>query len=367
MSLRVTANGPHAPRAAGPLARALALALDEFVRWLLIVAVTIALFTAGRFSVTACIATVFSVYWLYGASFEAFAGGQTPGKRALRIRVVTRDGSPVGFAAASLRNIALLVDALPFAYVLGLLVMMTTQRFRRIGDVAARTVVVYADDVVEPWVEVDRGCEAVRHAPALYYGAWAVAAVPIFIVFAIALWDSPSLAAVAIWWFKPLYERIPLWIYAQRARGEPASIAQASAQWRALARGLGSMLTYRRLAPRRSYEAPVEALEGLRGAQRRGRAMVLNRSEAQPAVWATIVGVHVEAFVSTIGGFALWCALPTAHFDIESLLAIAEDPWFGWASNLIYFGAIALVGPMYAAAGCALYLHRLEALGRDRI
>ena len=363
----MTSNGPSALRAAGPLARALALVLDEFVRWLLITAVTVALLTSGRFSVAACVATMFSVYWLYGASFEAFAGGQTPGKRALRLRVVTRDGNPVGFAAASIRNIALLLDALPFAYVLGLLVMMTTQRFRRIGDVAARTVVVYADDVVEPWAEVDRGCEAVRRTPALYYGAWAATAAPIFAVLAIAFWDSPSFAAVAIWWFKPLYERIPLWIYAQRVRSEPASIALASTQWRALARGLGSMLTYRRLVPRRSYEAPIEALEGLRGAQRRGRAMVLNRSEAQPAVWATIVGVHVEAFVSTIGGFALWYAMPAARFDIESLLAIAEDPWFGWASNVIYLGAIALVGPMYAAGGCALYLHRLDTLGHDRV
>src|SRR5262249_1264033 len=116
--------------------------------------------------------------------------------------------------------------------------------------------------------------------------------------------------------------------------------------------------------PRRSFDAPIDALEGLRGSQRRGRSMVLHRSEAQPAVWATVIGVHVEAFVSTVCEFALWCAIPSARFELDSLLALSAPPWFGWASNLIYLGAIGLVGPVYAATGCALYLHRRDALKR---
>src|SRR5262249_26308927 len=158
---------------------------------------------------------------------------------------------------ASVRNVALLIDALPFAYVFGLLVMMTTRHYRRVGDLAARTRVVYADDVVEPWACADRGCDAVRAAPATFYLAWAVTAVPLFVVIAIVLWESPALAGIAIWWFKPLYERLPMWIYAERARGALASVRTALAQWRFLARGLGSMLTYRRLVPRRSFDAPI--------------------------------------------------------------------------------------------------------------
>src|SRR5262249_45219374 len=148
-------------------------------------------------------------------------------------------------------------------------------------------------------------------------------AVPLFVVIAIVLWESPALAGIAIWWFKPLYERLPMWIYAERARGALASVRTALAQWRFLARGLGSMLTYRRLVPRRSFDAPIDALEGLRGSQRRGRAMVLHRSDAQPAVWATIVGVHIEAFFSTVAEFALWCAIPSARLELDSLLALS--------------------------------------------
>jgi len=353
-------------RAAGPLVRALALAIDELVRWTVICAATVALFATGRFGVAAIVTTVLATYGLYGGLLEGFAKGQTFGKRALRIRVVRRDGASIGFVAAFVRNVLLLVDALPFAYVLGLCVMVATRRFRRIGDLVAGTVVTYAEDVVEPWSEADRGCEAVRTSPAAFYSAWCAAAVPVFVVLAIALWDWPGLAAVAIWWFKPFYERWPMWIYAQRARGEPASVAAAFAQWRTLVRGLGTMLTYRRLVPRRSFDAPIEAFEGLRGAQRRGRAMVLHRRDAQPAVWATIVGVHVEAFVSSVAGFALWYAIPVTRLDLDSLLAMASEPWFEWASNLIYLGAIALVGPHYAAAGYALYRHRCDALEHDR-
>ena len=355
-----------AVRGAGPLVRALALAIDELIRWTLIYAATIAWLATGRFGVATVVATVCATYALYGGLLEGFANGQTLGKRVLRIRVVRRDGTPIGVGAALLRNLLLLVDALPFAYVLGLFAMMATERFRRVGDLAAGTVVVYAADVVEPWIEADRGCEAVRANPAVFYASWLAAALPAFVVIAIALWDSPSLAGIAIWWFKPLYERWPMWIYAQRARGEPATAALAFAQWRTLVRGLGTMLTYRRLIPRRSFDAPIEALEGLRGAQRRGRAMVLHRRDAQPAVWATIVGVHVEAFVSTVAGFALWYAIPSTRFDLDSLLAIASEPWFGWASNLIYLGAIALVGPHYAAAGCALYRQRCDDLEGGR-
>jgi uncharacterized RDD family membrane protein YckC len=352
--------------AAGPWVRALALAIDEVMRWSLIIAVTIAGFGLGSLRIESFVATVLAIYWLYGAAFETFANGQTPGKRALRIRVVSGDGSAVGFAAASIRNVALLVDALPFAYVFGLIVMMTTRDFRRVGDHLARTSVVYADDVAEPWAQADRGCVAVRDDPAMFYGAWFTAALPLFVVIAIVLWNSPGLAGVAIWWFKPLYERLPMWIYAQGARGAQANVRLALGQWRQLVRGLGSMLTYRRLVPRRSFDAPIEVLEGLRGSQRRGRAMVLHRSEAQPAVWATIVGVHVEAFVSTVAEFALWGSIPSARFDLESLLALSAAPWFGWASNLIYLGAIGLVGPVYAATGCALYLHRCATLAKVR-
>jgi uncharacterized RDD family membrane protein YckC len=353
-------------RGAGPWVRALALAVDELVRWIVIYAVTTALLASGRFGVDVFAATVFATYALYGGLLEGLTNGQTLGKRALRIRVVRRDGARIGIGAALLRNVLLLVDALPAAYLLGLFVLMSTRDFRRLGDLAAGTVVVYADDVVEPWHEADRGSEAVRANAAAFYGSWLAAAVPVFVVVAIALWDSPSLAGIALWWFKPFYERWPMWMCAQRARGEPANVALAFAQWRSLVRGLGSMLTYRRLIPRRSFDAPIEALEGLRGAQRRGRAVLLHRRDAQPAAWATIVGVHVEAFVSTVAGFALWYAVPTTRFDVDSLLAIASEPWFGWASNLIYLGAIGLVGPHYAAAGYMLYRHRCDALERGR-
>ena len=55
--------------------------------------------------------------WFYGGLFETFWNGQTPGKRVMQLRVISRDGRPVSGLQAVLRNILRVVDALP-AYVL---------------------------------------------------------------------------------------------------------------------------------------------------------------------------------------------------------------------------------------------------------
>lgn len=69
--------------------------------------------------------------------------GQPPGKRLLGLVVVHRDGSPCGFGGSLVRNLLRVLDGL-FYYALGLVVMLVSDRRQRIGDHAARTVVVRA-------------------------------------------------------------------------------------------------------------------------------------------------------------------------------------------------------------------------------
>ena len=81
--------------------------------------------------------------WGYGAFCEAFFNGQTLGKRAVSIRVVSEQGVPITGAQAVLRNLVGAVDGLvPFFYLLGLSSMLLTPRFQRLGDLAAGTMVV---------------------------------------------------------------------------------------------------------------------------------------------------------------------------------------------------------------------------------
>ena len=67
--------------------------------------------------------------------------GQTLGKAVFDIIVVSGDGSPIDMQAAVIRNVLRLIDGIG-NYVLGLIVMLITDRRQRVGDLVADTVVV---------------------------------------------------------------------------------------------------------------------------------------------------------------------------------------------------------------------------------
>ncbi|MEA2672710.1 MAG: hypothetical protein QOG45_2930, partial [Chloroflexota bacterium] len=70
---------------------------------------------------------------------EALTAGRTPGKRALGLRVIRIDGGAPGLRESLVRNIVRLLD---LALGIGLVVMFLDRRSRRLGDLAAGTVVV---------------------------------------------------------------------------------------------------------------------------------------------------------------------------------------------------------------------------------
>jgi uncharacterized RDD family membrane protein YckC len=85
---------------------------------------------------------LFLFLWGYHMYFEAFRGGQSPGKRLLKIRVVAEGGYPVTLPRAAVRNLLRVVDILPLPYGIAGVSMFLDPRGRRIGDLAAGTVVV---------------------------------------------------------------------------------------------------------------------------------------------------------------------------------------------------------------------------------
>lgn len=84
----------------------------------------------------------FALLWGYFVVFELLWNGQTPGKRVAGIRVVRLDSSPAGALAIVVRNLVRLIDFLPAAYGVGLLTMFIDRRSRRLGDLAAGTLVI---------------------------------------------------------------------------------------------------------------------------------------------------------------------------------------------------------------------------------
>ena len=137
-------------RVAGPVARSFAWLVDSALRAVLLAAFGIALAGFGRFGGGLMLVATFVVWWFFPVLFEIYAQGQTPGKRSLGLRVVHEDGTPVGWTASVLRNFLRVVDFLPAFYAAGLASMLFDPSFRRLGDLAAGTVVVYAEPTRPP-------------------------------------------------------------------------------------------------------------------------------------------------------------------------------------------------------------------------
>lgn len=83
----------------------------------------------------------------YFIIFEAWWNGQTPGKKALGIRVVHQDGTPMSWRASFMRNILRIADFLPGFYGLGFVTMFLNERSQRLGDLIAGTLVVQINNV----------------------------------------------------------------------------------------------------------------------------------------------------------------------------------------------------------------------------
>lgn len=70
--------------------------------------------------------------------------GQTLGKMALSLKVVSAEGGELTFGAVAIRTILRIVDGLPTFYLLGIIVVAVSQKNQRLGDMAAKTLVVRA-------------------------------------------------------------------------------------------------------------------------------------------------------------------------------------------------------------------------------
>ncbi|MBS1767527.1 MAG: RDD family protein [Acidobacteria bacterium] len=130
-------------RPAGPMARGLAWAMDMGIRLALYTAAGTGLAFLGKVGIGILAIIVFLLEWFYPVLFEVLWEGATPGKRAMGLQVLMEDGRPEGWGPAMLRSLLMFVDFLPAMYGVGLMAMLVGSEGRRIGDLAAGTVVVH--------------------------------------------------------------------------------------------------------------------------------------------------------------------------------------------------------------------------------
>lgn len=130
--------------AAGPVPRAIAWLIDTAIRWGILLVTSIVVGLMGKAGVGIYLIVYFVVFWGYPILCETLFDGQTPGKRALELRVIADDGAPVGWLASIVRNLLRTVDFLPLAYGVGLVASYADPWGRRLGDMVAKTMVIHA-------------------------------------------------------------------------------------------------------------------------------------------------------------------------------------------------------------------------------
>ncbi len=156
-------------RVAGPAVRSMAYLIDLLIRIGIDIVVAFGVFQLPPEMIGAemmgGLAMLFAFFmeWFYNVIFEAGAKGATPGQRAMKLRVMCVTGGPVSLAQAVMRNFLRVVDFMPFFYLTGIVCLLFTKRFQRLGDLVANTVVTYAEvpPSLAPQVEI----RAERHAP----------------------------------------------------------------------------------------------------------------------------------------------------------------------------------------------------------
>lgn len=194
--------------------------------------------------------------------------------------------------------------------------------------------------------------------------AWAVFAIP-FIVLAYFI-PSTFWALVFFWWFKPLYERLPLQVVS-------ASIFQQKFDVKSSFKGIFqfdtlSWLTIYRICPGRSTLTPIAALEGIesgKGKIRRRRQLV--KSSIINSYFLLHVGMFVCEFIMICTGTIVCMKFfePVAAENLFPWEQFANQWNWVWDSQLgkllllsLMLASSAIMAPFYVCGGFGLYINR---------
>lgn len=169
LSIETPENVVLTHQLAGPAARSVAYLIDFFIRAGLFVAAFFVLLLLAVATPGVAIGTLFVVLfaleWGYTIGFEYAWSGVTPGKHICGLRVMHENGQPLSWWGATLRNLLRVADVLPMIllyeadagllmlmplYGPGLIAMILSPKLQRLGDLAARTVVVHVRRSVLP-------------------------------------------------------------------------------------------------------------------------------------------------------------------------------------------------------------------------
>jgi len=129
---------------AGAGSRFLAILIDALITTAMAIAagVVLSILLPSGIAAALTITINFIITWGWHVYFETKHQGRTPGKRALKLRVIDARGLPVSLHQSLARNIVRVLDMAPAFYGIAAIATLVTSTRRRLGDVIADTLVI---------------------------------------------------------------------------------------------------------------------------------------------------------------------------------------------------------------------------------
>jgi uncharacterized RDD family membrane protein YckC len=130
-------------RPAGLSARFCAFVIDKLIIIAILYAAAFVAGMMGGVGIGFWLILAFALEWFYPVIIELGKHGATPGKRAMDLKVVMDNGLPITPAASITRNLLRVADMMPAAYGAAIFSMLVRADSKRLGDLAAATLVVH--------------------------------------------------------------------------------------------------------------------------------------------------------------------------------------------------------------------------------
>ena len=214
-----------------------------------------------------------------------------------------------------------------------------------------------------PWEAADLGLALLRAQAGPVYRVWLATALPLAAVLAIVCRDHPWLAPLVFWWLKPLLDRPVLHVLAEATFGRVPGTAETLRGWSGYCRrGVFASLLWRRLGEERGLLLPVWQLEEPTGAEFRKRRKVMfqrGRAQARLLTCACLLFTLVLA-TGALAGLAYFRPGNAGPGLLATVFARQGHrlAWLDFLLAALPTLAMAVVEPVYVAAGFGLYLNR---------
>ncbi len=217
-----------------------------------------------------------------------------------------------------------------------------------------------------PWEAMELGTALVRQHARAIWTPWLLVTGSVFVLANLAAWAVGHvwLAWLLMWWLRPVFDRIPMYVLSRAVFGSVPGIAETlRAQLRWGWRPMRGHLTWRRFSPLRAVMLPIDLLEGADPRLLAERRRVIGGGMGGYAVQLTVVCLNFMIALQLSLVLLTTIAVPNELLPEAGRAAwamITEQPpaWALIALNLVDWLAVGFIEPFYVGAGFGLYLNR---------